>query len=132
MEAVQTPLSDDRVMCPVLLPKLHCKPYRYLCFCLFVSVDWCGEHGAILGVGMIVKQLDVARSYQQYHSHDYCYAKSNVEFHVGYIESLADLPLDLASFDVIVSNCVVNLAIDKEVVLRGAFNLLKLIGKIYF
>ena len=50
--------------------------------------------------------------------------KSNVEFHKESIERLEDLPLDLTSFDVIVSNCVVNLATDKLEVLRPAFNLL--------
>ena len=91
-----------------------------------------GEHGFVIGVDMTVEQLDVARSYQEYHRDVYGYAKSNVEFYEGYIESLEDLPLDLASFDVIVSNCVVNLAIDKDAVLRGAFNLLKSGGEMYF
>jgi len=69
--------------------------------------------------------------YQQYQSDDYGCAKSNVEFHEGYIERLGNLPRDLASFDVIVSNCVVYLAIVKEAVLCGAFNLLKSGGEGY-
>ena len=80
---------------------------------------------------MTVDQLDVAQSYQQYQSDDYGCAKSNVEFQEGYIESLRNLPLDLALFDVIVSNCVVYLAIVKEAALCGAFNLLKLGGEWY-
>ena len=49
-----------------------------------------------------------------------------------YIESLESLSLDLPSFDVIMSNCVVSLVTDKQAVLRGAFNLLKLGDEMYF
>ena len=45
------------------------------------------------------------------------YAASNVEFHHGYIEKLDALDLEPGSFDIIVSNCVINLATDKEAVL---------------
>ena len=57
---------------------------------------------------------------------------SNVAFQKGYIENLEDLPLDPGSFDVIVSNCLVNLATDKQAVLRGAYDLLKPGGEMYF
>ena len=40
--------------------------------------------------------------------------------------------MDPGSFDVIVSNCVVNLATDKQAVLRGAYYLLKPGGEMYF
>lgn len=61
MEAVQTPLSNDRVICPNLLPRLHCKPYRYLRLYLYVSVG--GLAWVVVGVDMTVEQLDMARSY---------------------------------------------------------------------
>jgi arsenite methyltransferase len=91
-----------------------------------------GEQGFVVGVDMTGEQLDVARTYQDYHREAYGYTKPNVEFHRGFIEQLEDLPRDLASFDVIVPNCVLNLATDKQAVLRGAFNLLKLGGGMYF
>jgi SAM-dependent methyltransferase len=47
---------------------------------------------------------------------------TNVEFLRGTIE---DIPLPDASVDVIISNCVVNLAADKAQVLREAFRVLK-------
>ncbi|MEM6307796.1 MAG: methyltransferase domain-containing protein, partial [Pseudomonadota bacterium] len=84
------------------------------------------------GVDMTDEQLNVARAHQEYHREKYGYATSNVEFHKGFIEELDQLPLDPASFDVIVSNCVVNLATDKEAVLRGAYHLLKPGGEMYF
>jgi Methyltransferase domain. len=50
----------------------------------------------------------------------------------GYIETLDALGLEAGTFDVVVSNCVVNLSIDKLAVLRGAFKLLKPGGEFYF
>jgi arsenite methyltransferase len=91
-----------------------------------------GEEGFVVGVDMTDAQLDVARSFQDYHREAFGYRASNVAFHKGYIESLGDLPLDPDSFDVIVSNCVVNLATDKQAVLRGAYELLKPGGEMYF
>ena len=48
------------------------------------------------------------------------YARSNVRFLKGYIEKLDELDLAPESFDVIVSNCVINLSVDKQAVFRGA------------
>ncbi|MGN6700627.1 MAG: arsenite methyltransferase, partial [Thermomicrobiales bacterium] len=47
---------------------------------------------------------------------------TNVQFLKGYIEAI---PLPENAVDVIVSNCVINLAADKSVVLREAFRVLK-------
>lgn len=91
-----------------------------------------GEDGHVVGVDMTEAQLDVARAHQDYHAQAFGYAKPNTEFHKGLIEHLDELPLDAGSFDIIVSNCVLNLAMDKEAVLRGVFNLLKPGGEMYF
>jgi SAM-dependent methyltransferase len=47
---------------------------------------------------------------------------TNVEFLKGSIEAI---PLPDASVDVIISNCVINLAADKDAALREAFRVLK-------
>jgi len=91
-----------------------------------------GETGRVVGVDMTPAQLDVARAHRDYHAQAFGHAASNVEFHHGYIEKLDDLPLEPGSFDIIVSNCVINLATDKAAVLRGAHRLLKEGGEIYF
>ncbi len=47
---------------------------------------------------------------------------TNVAFLKGHIE---DIPLPANSVDVVISNCVINLAADKSLVLRDAFRVLK-------
>jgi arsenite methyltransferase len=53
----------------------------------------------------------------------------NVEFLKGYLE---DIPLPDASVDVVISNCVINLAADKNVVLAEAARVLRLGGRLAF
>jgi arsenite methyltransferase len=89
-----------------------------------------GPEGEVIGVDMTDEQLTVARAHQQYHSEQFGY--SNIKFLNGYIERLEDLGLEPASFDVIISNCVINLSPDKPAVLAGARQLLKPGGEFYF
>ena len=88
--------------------------------------------GEVVGVDMTDEQLAIARAHIDWHTRQFGYARPNVKFLKGYIEKLGELGLEPASFDVIVSNCVINLSIDKPVVLRGAFDLLKPGGELYF
>ncbi|MDP3848049.1 MAG: methyltransferase domain-containing protein [Pseudomonas sp.] len=89
-----------------------------------------GAKGRVVGVDMTVEQLEVARAYLAYHAEQFGYA--NVEFHQGYIENLDALGFADESFDVIISNCVINLSPDKDSVLREAYRLLKKGGELYF
>ncbi len=91
-----------------------------------------GESGSVVGVDMTEAQLEVARKHEDFHAKAFGYTQKNTEFHLGYIEKLDDLDLEPNSFDIIVSNCVLNLAMDKEAVLRGVYNLLKPGGEMYF
>lgn len=91
-----------------------------------------GPDGFVVGVDMTDEQLDVARAHVDYHAKAFGYPRPNVEFHKGYIERLADLKLADNSFDIIVSNCVINLSPDKEAVLREAYRMLKPGGEVYF
>ena len=89
-----------------------------------------GASGAVVGVDMTAEQLAVARRHQAFHAEAFGYA--NTSFLEGTIERLEDLPLEPGSFDVVVSNCVLNLSTDKPAVLRGVQRLLKPGGEFYF
>lgn len=89
-----------------------------------------GSSGEVIGVDMTDEQLAIARKHQAFHSEAFGF--DNVRFLKGYIEKLDELDLEPNSFDVIVSNCVVNLSPDKDAVLRGVHRLLKPGGELYF
>lgn len=89
-----------------------------------------GAHGEVVGVDMTDEQLAVAERHRGWHAEAFGFA--NVSFRKGYIERLDELGFEDASFDVIVSNCVINLSPDKDAVLREVHRLLKPGGEFYF
>jgi arsenite methyltransferase len=91
-----------------------------------------GPNGHITGVDMTPAQLQVANEHLDFHMDLYGYSEPNVDFIEANIEELDLTGLPDASFDLIVSNCVVNLAVDKGAVLRSAQRLLKPGGEMYF
>jgi SAM-dependent methyltransferase len=91
-----------------------------------------GEHGQVVGVDMTAAQLEVAKRHRDYHAREFGYARPNVEFIEGDIEHLEATGLADDSFDIIVSNCVINLAGDKRAVLDQAWRLLRPGGELYF
>lgn len=91
-----------------------------------------GPDGCVVGVDMTVEQLAVARRHEAWHMEKFGYRHSNVEFIDGAIEHLDETGLTDERFDVIVSNCVINLATDKQAVLDQAWRLLKPGGELYF
>ncbi len=91
-----------------------------------------GPQGSVIGVDMTEKQLAIARRHAEFHRKAFGYQKSNVQFLHGDIERLDRLAIPAASVDLVVSNCVINLASDKAAVLRQAYHVLKPGGEIYF
>ena len=91
-----------------------------------------GPEGHVTGVDMTPEQLAVARKHVGWHMERFGHAATNIDFREGYIEELGSLGLEPQSFDIIVSNCVVNLSPDKRAVLEGARGLLKPGGEFYF
>jgi arsenite methyltransferase len=82
---------------------------------VLISARRVGERGKAIGLDMTDEMLDLARENA---------AKAgvtNVEFVKGYIE---DIPLPDASVDVVLSNCVINLAGDKGKVIAEAARVL--------
>jgi arsenite methyltransferase len=82
----------------------------------FFAAQKVGETGRVIGVDMTPEMIERARSSAQRLN------LRNVEFRQGYLE---ELPVDSNSVDVIISNCVINLAPDKSKVFAEAFRVLK-------
>ncbi|HSP99320.1 MAG TPA: arsenite methyltransferase [Candidatus Dormibacteraeota bacterium] len=80
-----------------------------------------GPAGRVIGVDMTDAMLDKARANVA------AVGLANVEFRKGYIEAL---PLDDASADVLISNCVINLSPDKPAVFAEAFRVLRPGGRL--
>jgi arsenite methyltransferase len=91
-----------------------------------------GPSGEVVGVDMTPEQLETAQAHIGWHMDRFGFERRNVRFLHGYIERLDELGLERGSFDVVVSNCVVNLSVDKPAVLKGVFDLLKSGGEFYF
>jgi arsenite methyltransferase len=83
---------------------------------VFLSARRVGRTGKAIGLDMTDEMLALARTHAREAG------IQNVEFVKGYIE---EIPLPDASVDVVISNCVINLAADKDVVLREAARVLK-------
>lgn len=98
----------------------------------YIASKLVGENGFVVGVDMTAEQLAVANKYIDYHTQKFGYKKPNIEFVKGNIEQLDELGFEPASFDLIISNCVINLAANKQKVLKDAYDLLKPGGEIYF
>src|SRR3954465_14921199 len=87
---------------------------------VLLSAKRVGPAGKVYGLDMTDEMLTVARDNQRKAG------ATNVEFLKGTIEAI---PLPDQSVDVIISNCVINLSIDKDAVLREAFRVLKPNGR---
>ena len=88
---------------------------------VFQASKLVGHNGRVIGVDatpeMVWRARDTAKKY----------GYSNVDFRLGEIEHL---PVESESVDYVISNCVINLAPDKGVVLKEAFRALKHGGRI--
>lgn len=98
----------------------------------YVLAELVGESGSVVGVDMTDAQLEVANRHVDYHRKAFGYERSNVTFLKGYIEKLDELGLEDNSFDIVISNCVINLCPDKEAVLKEVHRILKPGGEMYF
>ena len=98
----------------------------------FIASKLVGEKGEVIGVDMTDEQLAIANKHIDYHTEQFGFKTSNVKFIKGNIDNLDQLNLKEGSFDLIISNCVINLAVDKQKVLNDAYRLLKPGGEMYF
>ncbi|MBT6324984.1 MAG: methyltransferase domain-containing protein [Bdellovibrionales bacterium] len=91
-----------------------------------------GENGFVVGVDMTDEQLEVANKHISYHTEKFNYSTPNIEFKKGEIEQLDEIGISPNSFDLIISNCVINLSTNKEKVLSDCYQILKQGGEMYF
>jgi arsenite methyltransferase len=87
----------------------------------FLAAKQVGESGHVIGVDMTPEMLERARLAAAR------LAIQNVEFRAGYLEKL---PVESATVDVVISNCVINLSPDKPQVFREVFRALKPGGRV--
>jgi SAM-dependent methyltransferase len=90
-------------------------------FDAFLAARDVGPSGRVVGVDMTPDMLERARRNAEAAGHH------NVEFRAGRIEAL---PLDDASVDVVISNCVINLVPDKTAVYREVARVLRPGGRL--
>ena len=90
-------------------------------FDCFLARRKVGDSGHIIGVDMTPEMIKLARENTEKKGY------TNVEFRLGEIEHL---PVADASVDIIISNCVINLSLDKEKVFHEAYRVLKNGGRL--
>jgi len=91
-------------------------------FDCFLAVKKAGVKGMVIGIDMTEDMIEKATENAEKYGYD------NVEFRLGDIDNL---PVKSNSVDVIISNCVINLAPDKSKVFQEAYRVLKNNGRMY-
>jgi len=90
-------------------------------FDCFLAAKRVGEKGRVIGVDMTPEMIDKARENARQGGY------TNVEFRLGEIENL---PAADNSVDAVISNCVINLAVDKRRVFGEAYRVLRPGGRV--
>lgn len=89
---------------------------------VFIAAGKVGPGGKVIGVDAAAEMVEKASSFAAAGGY------TNVEFRVGRLDAL---PVDHASVDVILSNCVINHAANKVAVFREAVRVLRPGGRLF-
>ena len=87
----------------------------------FLASKKVGQRGKVIGIDMTEEMVEKAKTTAIKNEY------TNVEFRIGEIEAL---PIEDETVDVIISNCVINLAPDKLQVFKEAYRVLKPTGRL--
>jgi len=93
---------------------------------VFLAAAKVGDTGRAIGIDMTPEMIDLARR-NAAGGDEEGKPFTNIEFHLATIDNL---PLADASVDCVISNCVINLAIDKNAVFREIARILKPGGRL--
>ncbi|ORX96339.1 methyltransferase type 11 [Basidiobolus meristosporus CBS 931.73] len=97
----------------------------------YVASQLVGPTGSVTGIDMTDEQLEVARRNIGEYASKLGYSP-NLRFIKGFIEFLEVAGIENNSIDLCISNCVVNLSPNKELVIAGVYKALKEGGEFYF
>ena len=92
---------------------------------VFLAAAKVGREGRAIGIDMTPEMIELARRNAEKRRE--AGAADNVEFHLATIDAL---PLEEATVDCVISNCVINLAPDKRAVFREMARVLKPGGRL--
>jgi len=95
---------------------------------VFMAAQIVGPSGKVIGVDMTPAQLEVAERNVAPIMANLGFTEPNVDFRQGRIE---EIPAEDDSVDVVISNCVINLCVDKERVFREIYRILKPGGEFF-
>lgn len=87
----------------------------------FIAARAVGQQGRVVGIDMTAEMVELARSNARR------LGLGNVEF---YLSQMEGTPLEDETVDAIISNCVINLAPDKDIVFREAHRILRPGGRL--
>ena len=99
----------------------------------YVLAKLVGSSGHVVGIDITDEQIAIADKWK----HQWCVdtlgmRQPNMTFVKGQMEDLKAAGIEQSSFDLIVSNCVINLSPDKQAVLDGSYRALKPGGELHF
>ena len=81
-----------------------------------------GQTGKVIGIDMTDEMLALARTHAPTVAANLGYPSSNVDFRKGMADAM---PVDANSVDLVISNCVINLAPDKSKVFQEMFRVVR-------
>lgn len=92
----------------------------------FQAASRVGPSGQVIGIDMTDEMLAMAKRNAPIVAKNLGFSRSNIEFRKGYAE---EIPVEDASIDLVISNCVINLSVNKSKVFQEMFRVLKVQGR---